>query len=143
MMQEFELVRPVVALLAWSAVMFVWMYATRIPAMLKAGVDINNRVGGQGSDLDAILPAEVQWKAHNYNHLMEQPTLFYAACFALIMAGCDSPGALYAAWGYVGFRIVHSLVQALSNRIRYRFPVFLLASLCLIVLIGFAVWSVF
>lgn len=137
------LVQPVVALLAWSAVMFVWMYATRIPAMLKAGIDLKTRVGGQGKDLDAILPADVQWKAHNYNHLMEQPTLFYAACFALILTGCDSLIALYAAWGYVGLRVVHSLVQALSNRIRYRFGVFLLASLCLIVLIGFAVCSAF
>ena len=143
MLQEFALVQPVVALLAWSAIMFVWMYATRIPAMLRAGVDLKNRVGGQGSDLDAILPSDVQWKAHNYNHLMEQPTLFYAACFALIVTGCDSPAALYAAWGYVGLRVVHSLVQALSNRIRYRFGVFLLASLCLIVLIGFAVCSAF
>lgn len=143
MMQEFELVRPVVALLAWSAAMFVWMYATRIPAMIKAGVDLRTRVGGQGKDLDAILPPEVQWKSHNYNHLMEQPTLFYAACFALIVAGCDSPFALYAAWAYVGLRVLHSLVQAISNRILYRFPLFLLASLCLIILIGFAVYSVF
>ena len=143
MLQEYELVRPVVTLLAWSAVMLVWMYATRIPAMLKAGVDLKNRVGGQGKDLDAILPADVQWKSHNYNHLMEQPTLFYAACFALILTGSESPGALYAAWGYVALRILHSLIQAISNRIRYRFGVFLLASLCLIVLIGFAVCSVF
>ena len=142
-MAGYPLLQPVVALLAWSAVMFMWMYATRIPAMIKAGVDLKSRVGGQGKDLDAILPPEVQWKAHNYNHLMEQPTLFYAVCFALIVAGCDSPGALYAAWGYVGLRIIHSLIQAISNRIRYRFLVFLLASLCLIVLIGFAVCSVF
>lgn len=137
------LLQPVVALLAWSVIMFVWMYATRIPAMLKAGVDLKNRVGGQGADLDAILPADVQWKAHNYNHLMEQPTLFYAASFALIMAGCESPSVLYAAWGYVALRVVHSLIQAITNRIRYRFLVFLLASLCLIVMIGVAVCSVF
>ena len=142
-MEQHPLVQPVVALLVWSMIMFVWMYATRIPAMVKAGVDLQNRVGGQGSDLDAILPADVQWKAHNYNHLMEQPTLFYAACFALILTGSESPGALYAAWGYVALRVVHSLIQAITNRIRYRFGVFLLASLCLIVLIGFAVCSVF
>jgi len=142
-MEQHPLLQPVVALLAWSAVMFVWMYATRIPAMLKAGVDLKNRVGGQGSDLDAILPAEVQWKAHNYNHLMEQPTLFYAASLVLVLAGCESVIALYAAWLYVGLRVLHSLVQSLSNRIRYRFAIFLLASISLIILIGFAVGSVF
>ena len=143
MLNEFFLVQPVIALLAWSAVMFIWMYAIRIPAMIKAGVDLKNRVGGQGKDLDAILPPQVQWKAHNYNHLMEQPTLFYATCFALIVTGCDSPIALYAAWAYVALRIVHSLVQSISNRIRYRFLVFMLASIALIILIGLAVASAF
>lgn len=138
-MEQHPLVGPVVALLAWSVVMFIWMYSTRIPAMVKAGVDLKNRVGGQGKDLDAILPADVQWKAHNYNHLMEQPTLFYAACFALIAMGVQSPVASYAAWGYVGLRVLHSLIQSISNRIRYRFLVFLLASLCLIMLVGIAV----
>ncbi|MCY7270509.1 MAG: MAPEG family protein [Sphingomonas bacterium] len=141
-MEHHPLLQPVVALLAWSAIMFVWMYATRIPAMVKAGGDLQNRVGGQGSDLDKILPPEVQWKAHNYNHLMEQPTLFYAACFVLVLTDCESPIALYAAWAYVGLRVLHSLVQSLSNRIRYRFGIFLLASIALIVLIGVAVCAV-
>ena len=74
---------------------------------------------------------------------MEQPTLFYATCFALIVTGCDSPIALYAAWAYVALRIVHSLVQSISNRIRYRFLVFMLASIALIILIGLAVASAF
>lgn len=142
MFQEFLLIQPVVALLAWSAIMFVWMYATRVPAMIKAGIDLKHRVGGQGKDLDSILPPEVQWKAHNYNHLMEQPTLFYATCFALIVAGCNSPIALYSAWAYVVLRVAHSLVQSISNRIRYRFALFLLASIALIILIGIAVVSV-
>ena len=137
------LLQPVVALLAWSAIMFLWMYATRIPAMLKAGVDLKTRVGGQGKDLDSILPPEVQWKSHNYNHLMEQPTLFYAACLVLVLTGCESLVALYAAWAYVALRVVHSLVQSISNRIRYRFAVFLLASVALLVLIGVSICAVF
>ena len=142
-MAQHPLLQPVVALLAWSMIMFIWMYATRIPAMMKSGVDPKTKVGGVGKDLDAILPAEVQWKAQNYNHLMEQPTLFYAACLVLVLAGCESSIAVYAAWGYVALRVVHSLVQAIGNRVIYRFSVFLLASLCLIVLIGLAVCSVF
>ena len=122
--------------------MFIWMYAVRIPAMIKAGVDLKNRVGGQGSDLDKILPPEVQWKSHNYNHLMEQPTLFYATCLVLVLTNCESSIALYAAWAYVALRVVHSLVQSISNRIRYRFAIFLLASIALIVLIGVAVGAV-
>ena len=141
-MQNHPLLQPVVALLAWSAIMFIWMYAVRIPAMVKAGVDLKNRVGGQGSDLDKLLPPEVQWKSHNYNHLMEQPTLFYAACLVLVLTNGESPIALTAAWAYVGLRVAHSLVQSISNRIRYRFGLFLLASIAWIVLIGVAVCAV-
>lgn len=138
-MENHPLIGPIAALLAWSVVMLVWMYVTRIPAMQKAGVDLKNRIGGQGKDLDAILPPEVQWKAHNYNHLMEQPTLFYATCFALILMATESMSALYVAWAYVAIRIAHSLVHSLSNRIQYRFGLFLLASLCLIYLVGVTV----
>jgi len=130
------------ALLAWTALMFVWMYATRIPAMIKAGVDLKNRVGGQGADLDKILPPEVQWKAHNCNHLVEQPTLFYAAALVLVLADCQSPVALIAAWAYVALRVVHSLVQSITNRILYRFAIFMLASIALIIMIGVAVCAV-
>ena len=142
-MEHHALVGPVAAMLGWSVVMLLWMYATRIPAMMKAGVDLKNRVGGQGKDLDSILPPEVQWKAHNYNHLMEQPTLFYAASLLLIVTNCTSPIAPVAAWAYVGLRILHSLVQSTSNRIRYRFGLFLLASIALIVLIALAVCQAF
>ncbi len=137
-MEYHPLVGPVVALLAWSIVMLLWMYATRIPAMMAAGVDLKNRVGGQGKDLDAILPASVQWKSHNYNHLMEQPTLFYATCIILILMQVNIDVATWAAWAYVVLRILHSLVQSLSNRIRYRFGLFLLASMCLVTLVATA-----
>ena len=142
-MTNHPLLQPVVALLAWSMVMFVWLYATRIPAMRRAGMDPTTKIGGMATDLDAALPAQVQWKAHNYNHLMEQPTLFYATCLVLVLVGCASTIALYAAWAYVALRVVHSLVQALSNRVIYRFAIFMLSSICLMVLLGFAICSVF
>ncbi len=142
-MTDHPLLQPVVALLAWSMVMFVWMYATRLPAMARSGLDPKTKIGGMAKDLDSVLPEQVQWKAHNYNHLMEQPTLFYAVCLVLVLAGCGSPFALYAAWAYVALRVVHSLVQALSNRVLYRFAIFMLSSICLMVLIGFAICSVF
>jgi hypothetical protein len=136
-MTDHPLAGPVALLLAWSMVMLVWMYATRIPAMQKAGVDLKNRVGGGGKDLDSILPAEVQWKSHNYNHLMEQPTLFYATCLLLMILGHEGSWVTTLAWTYVVFRIAHSVVQSTSNRIRYRFLLFALASVCLIGLVGY------
>ena len=74
---------------------------------------------------------EAQWKSHNYNHLMEQPTIFYAIAITLALMDMDGGINYWLAWGYVGFRVLHSLVQATVNVIAYRLPIFLLATLCL------------
>lgn len=139
-----EILQSVVALAAWTMVMWLWMYATRLPAMGKVpDLDTKNLVGGTGKDLDNILPAKVQWIAHNYNHLHEAPTVFYAV--ALVLAVSGQGGGLNATlgWAYVGLRVLHSLIQVTSNRIMVRFSVFLLSSLVLIALIVHAALAVF
>lgn len=88
--------------------------------------------GGKGSDLDQILPPKVQWIAHNYNHLMEQPTIFYAICAALAIIGEGSGINLTLAWAYVGLRVIHSIFQALVNRVVIRFAIFLLSGIVLL-----------
>ena len=123
---------PVVALVAWSLIVMLWMVVTRMPAMKKAGISLNGLVGGRGANLDGVVPDEVQWKSHNYNHLMEQPTLFYAIALTIALMGMGSGINYWLAWGYVGLRVIHSLVQATVNIVMYRFALFFLASLCLI-----------
>lgn len=121
---------PLVVLVAWSMVMWLWMYITRLPAMKAANMkpDPNAPSGEQMS----TLPANVRWKADNYNHLMEQPTAFYAIVLALALLGQGDGINLTLAWAYVGIRIVHSLLQALVNKIEVRFVLFFLSSLALI-----------
>ena len=126
------LLGPVVTLVAWSIIMLFWMVLTRMPAMKKVGIDLSTRVGSKPGALDGVVDDKAQWKAHNYIHLMEQPTLFYAIVFALILMGQDFPLNTALAWGYVGLRIVHSIVQATWNRIAVRFTLFALSSLCLL-----------
>jgi hypothetical protein len=63
---------------------------------------------------------------------MEQPTIFYAIVFALVLMRFDAPINVYLAWAYVGLRVVHSIVQATVNIVRLRFTIFALATLCLI-----------
>jgi hypothetical protein len=124
---------PVVALVAWSLVMMAWMAATRFAAFKKMGVSLRTiPVGARGVNLEGRAPDEIMWKSHNYTHLMEQPTIFYA--IALTLALMDFGGGInfWLAWGYVGFRIIHSVVQATINIVAIRFSIFLLATLCLI-----------
>jgi hypothetical protein len=131
-MHHSPLLAPIVALVAWSLVMYIWMYAVRLPAMKRAGISLKGRRGTRGGALEGVIPDEANWKAHNYNHLMEQPTIFYAIVIALILMGFDQPINVYLAWAYVGLRVVHSLIQATVNVVAYRFLVFMLSSLCLI-----------
>ena len=121
---------PVVALVAWSMVMWLWMYVTRIPAILGMRMKLDPQAP-RGAQM-AMLPPRVRWKADNYNHLMEQPTLFFAVALALAFAGHGDGWALVLAWIYVGLRVVHSLVQAAWNKIEVRFARFVLSSLALI-----------
>jgi hypothetical protein len=134
---------PIVVLIAWSLIMWLWMYVRRIPAMTKAGIDTKNLVGGNGSDLRARIPAKDQWPADNYNHLMEQPTLFYAIALVLALTGTGGGINLSIAWAYVGLRIVHSLIQVTVNRVMVRFAIFTLSTLCLIALTLHAAMEVF
>jgi hypothetical protein len=122
---------PIVALVLWSFVMWAWLYATRIPAMSRAKIELDPR---KGRALLDELPPEVNWKADNYNHLMEQPTLFYAV--ALVLAMTDGGDRLngWLAWVYVALRVVHSLIQATVNLIPARFGVFMAGSLVLLAL---------
>ncbi|MBX7540229.1 MAPEG family protein [Qipengyuania sphaerica] len=136
-----DILQPVVALLVWTMIMWLWMYATRIPAMSKAGIEPND--ARQTGVLDERLPAEVQWKAHNYNHLHEQPTVFYAVALVLAVSGHGDSGHAFLAWIYVGLRIAHSLVQATANSVMARFVLFALSSLVLIVMIYHAFMVVF
>lgn len=137
------ILQPVVALLAWTMVMWVWMYATRIPAMNAAGIDAKNLVGGEGSSLRAKLPDSVSWKADNYNHLHEAPTLFYAVAIVLAIIGEGDGMNATLAWAYAGLRIAHSVVQATINRVIIRFALFALSSFVLIALIASAAAAVF
>jgi hypothetical protein len=142
-MEYSPILQPVVALILWTMLMWLWMYVTRIPAMNMAKIDTANLKGGTGASLDELLPAEVQWKAHNYNHLLAEPTLFYAIALVLAMIGQGGGYNLIIAWIYVGLRVLHSLIQATVNRVMFRFLVFMLSSICIIILTIQAALTVF
>jgi hypothetical protein len=123
---------PVIALVLWTFVMWAWLYATRIPAIRKARIRLDPEQTKEA--FNAQIPAQARWKADNYNHLLEQPTLFYAVTLTLAMLGADDQINVALAWSYVALRIVHSLVQATSNIILRRFWIFFASSLVLLAL---------
>jgi hypothetical protein len=126
------MIAPVLALVAWTFVMWVWMYATRIPAIQRAQIDMAE-LSRTGKPLE--LPPEVSRVADNYNHLHEQPTVFYALALAAQIAGAADATNVGLAWAYVASRVAHSFVQATKNVIPVRFAVFTLGSLLLMILL--------
>lgn len=129
-----QMLAPAAVLVAWSLVMLFWMAGTRLPAMSKGGGGLGKaKPGGRGQDLEGVLEDRVNWKSHNYTHLMEQPTLFYAVSVIIALLGAAA-GDVLAGWIYVALRIVHSIWQATVNVVAVRFVLFLLSTGALIYL---------
>ena len=127
---------PVVALVAWTLLIMIWMMVSRFAAMKRKNISLKGRVGGRGgAQLEGVVEDDVMWKSHNYMHLMEQPTLFYAVALVLAIGHAGGGYSEMLAWAYVVLRILHSLVQATVNVVAYRFLLFALSSLALIGLV--------
>jgi hypothetical protein len=142
-----EILQPVALLVAWSIIMWLWMYATRLPAMRRARIDGLTMIGSTGrglrDDLVAAGETRASWVADNYNHLMEQPTIFYAAALTLALLGVGNGFNASLAWIYVAARVAHSLVQVTTNRVAIRFALHALGTLPLIMLAAHAVFAAF
>ncbi len=128
-----QILAPGAVLVLWTIVMLFWMAFTRLPAIARNGGLGAAKPGGRGQDLEGVLPDSINWKSHNYTHLLEQPTLFYATLVTLAILGAGQYDVLIA-WGYVVLRVLHSLWQATVNTIPVRFTLFNLSTLCLLVL---------
>ncbi|MFM7404174.1 MAG: MAPEG family protein [Erythrobacter sp.] len=130
-----QMLAPAAVLVVWSLIVLFWIIPARFGAVAKVTDKsvLPNKPGVRGNDLEGVLPPKANWPAHNYTHLHEQPTVFYATVLILAMMG---PGAMDVAlaWSYVGLRIIHSLWQNLINTVPVRFALFLLSTLALIVL---------
>lgn len=130
-----SLLAPGAVLALWTLMMLGWVAATRFSALAKTGINLKAAPpGGRGADLEGILPPIANWKSHNYTHLLEQPTLFYAVIIFLHLSGGSTDLTRALAWAYVVLRIVHSLWQATVNRVPVRFAIFALSSFCLLAL---------
>lgn len=128
-----QMLAPAAVLVVWTLVMLFWTAGVRLPALKKAGIDLGARPGGRGQDLEGVIDPKINWPAHNYSHLVEQPTVFYPTVVILAIMGAGAVDVALA-WAYVGLRIVHSIWQATVNRVPVRFLIFITATLVLVAL---------
>jgi hypothetical protein len=133
------LIAPVLALAAWTFIVGFWLFGARIAAMKQ--LRISPQHGAEVGKLNAMLPERARAIAANFNHLHEQPTLFYAVALSLQWLQAVNPLTLGLAWAYVGSRVLHSFVQNGSNHVPTRFRVFMVSSFILMGLLGAAIWA--
>ena len=122
---------PVLALIVWTLIIWFWMYATRIPAMQKGKIHPQSAI--HPGSLNS-LPIEARVVADNYNHLHEQPTIFYALAVYSHLVGVGDPLNVWLAWAYVGLRVAHSFAQIVLKKVMVRFYIFSAATFMLIVI---------
>jgi hypothetical protein len=138
-----SILQPVVVLAGWTLVVLVWLMARRLPALRAMGIDLRKSIGSRGSDLEGRVAGRIQWPAHNYIHLVEKPTVFYAVAVTLALAGAGGGVNAGLAWAYALLRIAHSLWQMTVNVVSVRFMLFAASSLTLIALTVRAAMAVF
>ena len=120
-----SMLQSILAMGLLTLMMFIWMYATRMPAFTKAKLDPQEAMH-PGTYHDRI-PSEVRRVADNYNHLFEAPTIFYAVTLAIVLLGLADPVHVICAWAFVALRVAHSIVQATVNKVVLRFSLFALS----------------
>ncbi|EME47766.1 hypothetical protein DOTSEDRAFT_21512 [Dothistroma septosporum NZE10] len=128
--QNAPLVGPVLGLALWTFFMQIWLYSYRLPDITTYKVKVSN--GASIQELNKNIPRHRQYPADNYNHLHEQPTVFYAVALGLTLLEVNDWLTVTMAWAYVELRAVHSLIQSTSNVIMLRFQVFALSSVVLL-----------
>ena len=135
------ILQPVVALAAWTMVMWFWLYGSRLSSFGKA--DPEELIDDPHVSLDHILPPQTEWKAHNYRHLLQDPVIFYAV--SITLAIIDQGDGLNAqiGWAYVILRVLHSIVQSTFNQMVPRFALYALSSFCLMFLVARAALTMF
>jgi len=127
------ILQPVFVVILLTMAMAVWMLFTRIPAMKR--LRIHPQKGQDTSKLRELLPSEVNRVSNNYNHLFEQPTLFYAVAISIAVLGHVDSIHITCAWAYAILRIAHSIIQATIDFVYARFIIFIISWVVLSVMI--------
>ena len=113
---------PFAGMLLLTMLVWVWMFRERIAAMRRLGIDPKTR-----EDLDRLGPRAINSSA-NFQNLFELPVVFYACVLALVATGRVDALHVACAWGFLAFRIAHSVIHCTYNVVLHRFAVYAIAS---------------
>ena len=143
MMNQELIFQPFFVLMLLTIVIWFYMYAKRIPfieSLIKKGDMPPEQLTPY--ELLKSSPPDVANPSDNLKNLFELPVLFYALCIYLFVTNNVDQLALIAAWVFVGFRVVHSLVHCTVNIAMLRFVLYCISALALWFMILSEAWNI-
>ena len=126
-MQQISILLPVLTLAFWTFIIFAIMAPARFYFLRMK----HPQTAAHTKNLKGLLPLWTERVADNYNHLFEQPVVFYAIALSIAVINNIEPLMIQLAWVYVAFRVLHSIVQITFNFVPLRFTLFVTSWLIL------------
>jgi hypothetical protein len=119
---------PFFAMIALTIVVWIYMYARRIPFIIQSNFTPEQL---SPAELARLSPPAVANPSDNLKNLFELPTIFYALVLCLYVTKHVDATFVWAAWLFVGFRVLHSAVHCTFNFVPLRFWLYAGGSLLL------------
>ncbi|MRI33537.1 hypothetical protein EOPP23_11125 [Endozoicomonas sp. OPT23] len=126
-MSQEAIFTPFLGMMLLTVVVWLVMMVSRIIFMSAEKID-----GQQVQSPDqfyALAPARIAASGHNFRNLLEVPVLFYGICLYLFVTGQVDTNYIYAAYTFLAFRVIHSLIQCTVNIVNLRFLAYLVSSI--------------
>src|ERR1700747_2819655 len=121
---------PLLAQIGWTFFLYAWLTGARQHAVKCGKIDYS------GFLLSREEPLEVARITRNLATQFELPVVFYTLVGVLVSLHAVATLDLVPAWAFFVGRIVHSLVQTLTNDVVLRGRVFLISFVAAAVLVG-------
>lgn len=122
-MNQENIFSPFFAMLFLTFVVWVYVYIRRISFINQSKID-SQKLAIPGR-LAQMSPAVVSNPSDNLKNLFEIPVLFYALVLYLFVTQQVDMVYVYAAWIFVGFCTLHSIVHCTFNYVMLRFYLYL------------------
>jgi hypothetical protein len=128
-----SLLWPLLAQVLWTFMLYAWLTWARMQAVRRGEVDYSC------FELGREEPLAIARITRNLANQFELPVIFYAVVVLLVAIEEVTMTDIVAAWVFVAGRVVHTLVQTLTDNVRLRGRVFMINFLAVVVLVGHVV----
>ena len=128
---------PLLAQIGWTFLLYVWLTVARAQAVARGEVKYAVFEFGREE------PPQVARITRNLANQFELPVIFYAVVVLLVVIGRVSTIDVLAAWVFVAGRVIHTLVQTLTDDVPLRGRVFMVNFIALVVLVVHVVMLAF